>query len=57
MILVAAILMLAVWAFFTFTGTAPGWIHALLTFGVFLIIYHVVRSDKKRPPGNAGRKD
>lgn len=40
--IVAAILMLAVWAFLTFTTEAPGWIHILLTIGVFLLIYRIV---------------
>ncbi|MGQ0649476.1 MAG: DUF5670 family protein [Gemmatimonadaceae bacterium] len=34
--------MLCVWAFATFTTEAPGWIHLLLTVGVFLLIYRVV---------------
>jgi hypothetical protein len=40
--IVAAILMLAIWAFVTFTTTAPGWIHILLTVGMFLLIYRIV---------------
>ena len=40
--IIAAILMLAVWAFVTFTTTAPGWIHILLTVGLFLLIYRIV---------------
>jgi uncharacterized membrane protein len=40
--IVAAIAMLVVWAFVTFTTTAPGWIHVLLTMGVFLLIYRIV---------------
>jgi hypothetical protein len=40
--IIAAILMLAVWAFVTFTTTAPGWIHVLLTLGMFLLIYRIV---------------
>jgi uncharacterized membrane protein len=40
--IVAAILMLIVWAFITFTTTAPGWIHILLTMGMFLLIYRIV---------------
>lgn len=40
--IIAAILMLAVWAFVTFTTAAPGWIHILLTLGVFLLIYRIV---------------
>ena len=50
--IIAAILMLAVWAFFTFTTTAPGWIHILLTVGVFLLIYRiVVRGTRGVDPG------
>jgi uncharacterized membrane protein len=40
--IIGAILMLAVWAFVTFTTTAPGWIHILLTLGMFLLIYRIV---------------
>jgi len=40
--IVAAIVMLAIWAFVTFTTTAPGWIHILLTLGMFLLIYRIV---------------
>jgi hypothetical protein len=34
--------MLVVWAVVTFTTTAPGWIHILLTIGMFLLIYRIV---------------
>lgn len=34
--------MLVVWGFVTFTTAAPGWIHILLTLGVFLLIYRIV---------------
>jgi len=40
--IIAAIVMLAIWAFVTFTTTAPGWIHILLTMGMFLVIYRIV---------------
>jgi uncharacterized membrane protein len=40
--IIAAIVMLAIWAFITFTTTAPGWIHILLTMGMFLLIYRIV---------------
>ena len=40
--IIAAILMLAIWAFVTFTTTAPGWIHILLTLGMVLLIYRIV---------------
>ena len=34
--------MLIVWAIGTFAFEAPGWIHLLLTVGVFLIIWRIV---------------
>jgi len=40
--IILSIAMLAVWAFVTFTMTAPGWIHILLTVGMFLLIYRIV---------------
>jgi len=40
--IIAALAMLAVWAFATSTTEAPGWIHALLTAGVFLLIWRIV---------------
>ena len=40
--IIAAVVMLAVWAFVTFTTTAPGWVHILLTLGMCLLIYRIV---------------
>ncbi len=40
--IIAAIVLLSIWAFVTFTTTAPGWIHILLTLGVSLLIYRIV---------------
>ena len=40
--IVAAIVMLVVWAVGTFAYEAPGWLHALLTVGVFLLIQRIV---------------
>ena len=40
--IIVALLMLAVWAFVTFTMAAPGLIHVLLTVGMFLLIYRIV---------------
>jgi uncharacterized membrane protein len=40
--IIAALVMLAIWAFVTYTTTAPGWIHILLTLGMFLLIYRIV---------------
>jgi uncharacterized protein (DUF983 family) len=47
--------MLAVWAFVTFTTTAPGWIHLLLTLGMFLLIYRIaVRGTRGADRGGKG---
>lgn len=40
--IVAAIAMLIAWAIGTFAFEAPGWIHLLLSAGVFLLIYRIV---------------
>jgi len=40
--MVAAILMLVVWAVGTVAFEAPGWLHILLTVGVFLLIHRIV---------------
>ena len=40
--ILVAIAMLSVWAVATFMFEAPGWIHLLLTAGVFLLIYRIV---------------
>jgi hypothetical protein len=52
--ILGAVAMLAIWAFVTFTTEAPGYIHLLLTLGVFLLIWRItVRSSRKHggPPG------
>jgi hypothetical protein len=38
----AAVVMLVAWAVGTFLFTAPGWLHALLTVGVFVLIWRMV---------------
>lgn len=38
----AALAMLVVWAGVTLMTAAPGWIHLLLTAGVFLLIWRIV---------------
>ena len=40
--IIAAIGMLVVWAVGTFVFEAPGYIHLLLTAGVFLLIWRIV---------------
>jgi hypothetical protein len=49
--LIAAIVMLVVWAVATFTTDAPGYVHLLLTLGIFLLIWRItVRSSRKPDP-------
>jgi hypothetical protein len=50
--LIAAVVMLVVWGFLTFTTEAPGYVHLLLTLGVFLLIWRItVRGSRgTRPP-------
>jgi len=40
--ILVAIATLILWAVATFMFEAPGWIHLLLTIGVFLLIYRIV---------------
>ena len=47
---VLAVAMLVVWAVGTFALTAPGWLHLLLTLGVFLLIWRIVVRDDARAP-------
>lgn len=49
--IVAAVVMLVGWAVAALVYDGPGWIHGLLTAGVFLLIYRiVVRSTPDAPP-------
>ncbi|CAN5626992.1 hypothetical protein BH23GEM1_BH23GEM1_10880 [soil metagenome] len=47
--LISAVLMLAIWAYVTITTVAPGWVHILLTAGVFLLVYGIVALDDSSP--------
>ena len=38
----AAVLMLVTWAVATVAFEAPGWLHILLTVGVYLLIHRIV---------------
>jgi hypothetical protein len=40
--LIAGVVMLIVWAVSVVAFTAPGWMHLLLTAGVFIVIWRVV---------------
>ena len=52
--IIAALIMLLVWALVTFTTEAPGAIHLLLTGGMFLLIYRIVVRDT--PSGKTGER-
>ena len=54
--LVAALVMLAVWAVATFVlNEAPGWINLLLSVGVFLAIWRIVVRGTPAPRDRADR--
>ena len=40
--IIAAVAMLVVWGVGTFALGAPGWVHLLLTLGIFLLVYRIV---------------
>ena len=48
--IIAGIGLIVVWAVAALVLDGPGWVHLLLTLGVFLIIYRiVVRGDRRHP--------
>jgi uncharacterized membrane protein len=48
--IVVGVGLLVVWAVAALVFDGPGWVHLLLTVGVFLIIYRiVVRGDRRHP--------
>lgn len=49
--LISGALMLVIWAYVTVTTVAPGWVHILLTAGVFLLVYGITARD----PSASGR--
>ena len=51
--IIAAVAMLVVWAIGTFAFEAPGWLHFLLTVGVFLLIQRIVV--RGTPAGDEGK--
>ena len=56
--IIAAVAMLVLWATLTFTTEAAGWVHLLLTLGIFLLIERIVARGKNRvrPPDERSRK-
>jgi len=54
--IIAAIAMLVVWAILTFVvNNAPGITHALLTLGVALLIWRIVKRSSSATPGTPPR--
>ena len=54
--IVAAIVMLVFWAVSTVAFEAPGWVHILLTAGVFLLIHRIVVRGTPDPSDRVPRK-
>lgn len=53
--ILAAIAMLVVWAVATFVYEAPGWIHLLLSVGLFVLMWRiVVRGTRRNVPKGSG---
>ncbi len=52
----AAILMLVIWAVATVAFEAPGWLHILLTLGVYLLIHRIVVRGTPNPVDKAPPK-
>ena len=48
--IIAGIVLIMIWAIVALVNSGPGWIHLLLTAGVFLVIWRiVVRGDRRHP--------
>ena len=54
--IIAAVLMLILWAVGTVAFEAPGWLHILLTLGIFLLIHRIVVRGTPNPNDTAPRK-
>jgi len=52
--IIAAVAMLLVWGVATVMFTAPGWVHLLLTFGIFLLVWRIVKLGERRAPRPGG---
>ena len=48
--IIAAVVLLVLWAVGTFVVPVGGWIHLLLTVGVFLLIWRIVVRGTPTPP-------
>ena len=50
------LIMLVVWALATFAFSGPGWVHLLLTLGVFFVIWGIVARGSLRPRSSSPRR-
>jgi hypothetical protein len=48
--IIAAVVMLVVWAVLTFTTEAPGYVHLLLTIGLFVLFWRIIVIKDPMPP-------
>lgn len=48
--IVAAVVLLVVWAVVTFTTEAPGYVHLLLTIGCFVLFWRISARSKVSKP-------
>ncbi len=48
--IVAAVLMLVIWAVVTVTTEAPGFVHLLLVAGFFILFWRIAVRGTQRPP-------
>jgi hypothetical protein len=49
--ILVGVVLIVIWAIVALVLSGPGWIHLLLTVGVFTIIWRiVVRGDRRHPP-------
>ena len=55
--LIAAVVMLIVWAIGAFVLDAPGWIHLLLSLGMFLLIWRIAVVTARRAPHDTTGSD
>ncbi len=55
--IIAAVAMLAIWAALTFTTEAAGWVHLLLTLGIFLLIERISARANNRARSSAAERE
>jgi hypothetical protein len=54
--IIAAVIMLVVWAVLTFTTEAPGYVHLLLTIGFFVLFWRIAVRGSGKPASRTGGK-